>query len=467
MEQRLENIDQFFRDELKEFSPEIPDGTWERIALSLPVRSKKNILLFWKIAAGIAFVLATGSIATYIILSEPDINNTSEINNKTTVIPEVNKTKSPIQQEIASVLAPSPTKVKSKEDAQAVVMEMHPDGAILSDDKIVLNEIQNTVITEKENIVENNVSDSDRVQITQSTIGDDAIVAIIDNQPDKNSSNTILAENIANFKAYQEENSKTEWLIGGQAGPQYSYRNITSSYYDAAAITERNNTESGIIAYAGGVNIELQPKGRFSVESGIYYSKIGSEQVAKRNTQKTILENNSTPPDSWGNEFVSTSISYRFPNSSVKINTTGNSGSTLKEQPIGADNYQFDNENSALIPTTRYYEYIEIPLIAKYAILDRKIGVHLLGGVSTNLMVNNSGLVDDPDFGPTTIETDDVNNFSFSSTFGLGVSYAITSKINMSLEPQFKYFLSKQTHNSYIDVHPYSIGVFTGVKYLF
>ena len=63
-------------------------------------------------------------------------------------------------------------------------------------------------------------------------------------------------------------------------------------------------------------------------------------------------------------------------------------------------------------------------------------------------------------------EATNVNKTSFSANFGVGMNYNITKKINLNIEPTFKYQLNTFDNTSG-DVKPYFIGIYSGIKYKF
>ncbi|KKK88583.1 hypothetical protein LCGC14_2741670, partial [marine sediment metagenome] len=73
-----------------------------------------------------------------------------------------------------------------------------------------------------------------------------------------------------------------KWAIGGQVAPIYSYRNLGPSQADALYATSYlNDIESGVVSYAGGVNLNYSPARRFSIQSGLNYYRMG---VSVQNT---------------------------------------------------------------------------------------------------------------------------------------------------------------------------------------
>ena len=80
MNERFENIDQLFKDELENYSPEVPKMAWNNISANLNnSRSRKIGAFKYKIAAGIALFLSVGTLLTFIQSdNEETINNFNE-----------------------------------------------------------------------------------------------------------------------------------------------------------------------------------------------------------------------------------------------------------------------------------------------------------------------------------------------------------------------------------------------------
>ena len=112
-------------------------------------------------------------------------------------------------------------------------------------------------------------------------------------------------------------------------------------------------------------------------------------------------------------------------------------------------------------------DYLEIPLILRYRLIDRKLNVYILGGMSTNVLINNDVYIDNGSElvrGGNILMTRPVN---YSSTLGMGLGYQISRKLTFALEPSFKYYLQSYTTTNTIISNPYSWGVFTGLAYRF
>ena len=119
--------------------------------------------------------------------------------------------------------------------------------------------------------------------------------------------------------------------------------------------------------------------------------------------------------------------------------------------------------DARLIQNINYYE---IPLELKYALLDTKLGVNLIGGVSTLLLGNNEVSVKSNDFSSVLGEANNLSSVSFSTNVGLGLDYKLSKKFTFNIEPMFKYQLNTYTDSS-VNFKPYYLGVYSGLSFKF
>ncbi|SIS37890.1 hypothetical protein SAMN05421766_101202 [Zobellia uliginosa] len=112
------------------------------------------------------------------------------------------------------------------------------------------------------------------------------------------------------------------------------------------------------------------------------------------------------------------------------------------------------------------FGYLEVPLELEYALIDRKLGVNLLGGVSSLFLIDNSISLTSGDLTTEIGEANNVNSVNFSTNVGFGVNYNFTPKIRLNIEPVFKYQLNTFSNVSG-DFRPFSIGVYSGLNFKF
>jgi hypothetical protein len=287
--------------------------------------------------------------------------------------------------------------------------------------------------------------------------------------PGEMTTGDLLAVNIPG----EETTKGGKWGIGTQVSPLFSYRNLDIDEKSLMSQSYYNKTESGMMAYAGGINVSYDPARRISLQSGIYYSKYGlsvdnayyyeniiPDDASSLSNMKFYSVNNSSGEI---DVITNSSIGYvtNFADKSAQYAMTGE---TYHSNTGSAPELSDEVDNGEIIQN---FEYIEIPLIVRYKLIDRKVGFNLLGGMSTNMLVGSNAYYIENGDQEKIGETTDIKPFNYSSIVGLGFSYSISEKLNISLEPTFRYYLNSINESSIIRSHPYSMGVFTGLSYSF
>ena len=91
----------------------------------------------------------------------------------------------------------------------------------------------------------------------------------------------------------------------------------------------------------------------------------------------------------------------------------------------------------------------------------------MAGGLSPAYLVDNNTRIELNSETYDVGRADNLNDFIFNSTIGVGIGYEFIRKLTLSVEPTFKYSLSPINKNSEFDYHPYYMSWFTGLKYTF
>ena len=163
--------------------------------------------------------------------------------------------------------------------------------------------------------------------------------------------------------------------------------------------------------------------------------------------------------------FVNTSSGSVSVTSNMKSAAESNYSSYFNGE---SNNYQLaSNASSASKRLVERIDYLEIPVMLRYKVVDRKLNFYLLGGMSTNVLIDNNVFADT---GSDLIKEGTLlmaRPINYSSTFGVGFSYRVSGNLLIDIEPSFKYFLQSYTTGSQIDSNPYAFGMYTGIVYRF
>jgi hypothetical protein len=258
--------------------------------------------------------------------------------------------------------------------------------------------------------------------------------------------------------------SYDKWGVGTQVSPIYSYRSLEVSGGGPGA-SFYNDVEDGIVSYAGGVNVSYAPLKRLSIQSGLYYSnmgmKVGNAYYASMDSKNSFMDgtpaiqasiNNST-----GNIEIQQGLDYAY-----AANSVPQAGWELASEYARANNL-----NAQEGEILQQFQYLELPLILRYRIIDRRLGFHFLGGLSSNFLVGNSAYYQEGGNKEQIGTTTNLRPVNYSSVVGMGMDYSISKKFHLNLEPTFRYYLNSINTGSVIKSYPYTIGIFTGLLYTF
>jgi len=458
-----ENIDRIFREGLKDFEVAPPYGVWEGV-MQVRTSKKKRILPIFKYAAAVvAMLLVIGSLFTIINKLKPGESVAGNLQNKKAIVQKNLQKDTPLPTQSIT----SARKDGNKSAEKVVQKNIDAEKSLIAEPQI------NIVKEESEDI------SSDKVLQTFELVNmlDDAntLLAAENYHPIKSKSLSSFVNgmsiifnskvafrdkelpvnyNFANEPVGYEVEKQDVWSVGANFSPLYTSRNATM--YD--------NVEKGMIAFSGGFNFKYKHADRISIYTGLFYSRMGQKitDLIAYNVPSYIASilpvkglNNVLLNSSFGPVVVSETNLYV---EDITVARVENTYSSDFFDPVKSRLEGFDAEIS------QNFEYIEIPLLISYKVIDRVIDFQLLGGMSTNLLISNNVFAEFDGQRINLGKTDGIYKVNYSSVVGLGIEYGFTDKLSFSIEPTFKYYLNSFSSGT---VHPFSVGLFSGVSYKF
>jgi opacity protein-like surface antigen len=433
------NIDLVFRNGLMDYEVLPPAEVWDNIQASVNVPKKRIVFPYIKVAAAIT-VVATMSFLAYRLGVEV---STSQLNvmsaaNQESFSSELNPVQSPVATNIVK------NEVKTIPVNNNIVTAVNPEEKSVNLTG-VHSEKTNPVISKKL-IAESRMMPG---------IQDPADIKYAKVKPIEFQSFTYqgLQDNI-------EVPEKQRWSVSAIASPTY-YSQFTSGGNEIAKqVLESDQTRS---SYTGGVGLAYKVSSRFSIQTGLYYSSLGQE-VGGVNAYSGFQQYDNSKSDH--NFELITALGTVFSrNSDVFLNSS--------DLPARVQTYYtndvFDpvKANLSYVSSTIYQDlsFLELPVILRYKVVDSKIDLNVVGGMSYNFLINNSvyAVLDGGKYPVGT--TENMNSVSLSSSLGMGMEYNLTDNLSLNLEPTFRYYLNPFSGKT--GFHPYSIGVFSGVSYKF
>ena len=343
--------------------------------------------------------------------------------------------------------------------------------------------IQPSVSQQKGNLIDGNTSDeqpvadlSDRENIGSSDI--DIIPEIMDPTAGNNLSvplnihmirgfsyNTDIAntgyESLNKYDFDEPKEKINRWSVTAMASPTFYLRPDIGTGEISDQI---NSSEQTRISYTGGVGFAYKLSRKFSVQSGLYYATVGNE-VDGINSFAGFSEYDYTKGD---HNFEVLTSSGRIYTDNADVFLRDNSGDRVQTMYTN-DVFDPAKANLSYINNTLFqnFSYLEMPVIFRYKLVDKSIDFNLIGGLSYNLLVNNSvhTVIDGSRYNVG--KTEGMNPLMVSSSLGMGMEYNLSDKFSLNLEPTFKYYLNPFGEFTGLKSQPYSFGIFSGLSYKF
>src|SRR5690554_707215 len=287
------------------------------------------------------------------------------------------------------------------------------------------------------------------VQNEQEGKEDAAEKAEKDNVDDRPSIMDAIAaqEGIASVDDIKDNKPENRWSVSPNLAPVYYNSFGSGSSIDSDLDF---NPQKGDVNMSYGVHVSYAFNDRLSVRTGV------NNVDLSYSTSDIVI---ATGPVSRGLEGVD------YGGKNVVVTAVSRESLTA-----GTPNGEFDGlnlkssaGNARLIQSINYYE---VPVELQYALIDKRIGVNLIGGVSTLFLGDDEISVRSDNFSDVLGSANNLSTISFSTNVGVGLNYKLSKRFLFNIEPTFKYQLNPYSDSS-IGFKPYYLGIYSGLSFKF
>jgi len=457
------NIDHVFKDRLKDYQETPEERVWESISASLDQKkSKRRVLpLWWKlggIAAALALLLYL-FLPTGIDVTPAEITDTEkpEVIEKTTVpgdrqagerlqeadaVVEQAETQSgeqmnSLEQPVAKTALASRETGSKKADTTKnteTVLEGKGEASTKGNNALAerdqgdgiapISETANKA-DEDTRVTKNDVlpnaekltpQDPNKLQegVAVAEVKKEEQEALLD-ETEKKSIFEVIEEQEEEAVA---ETTSDRWSVGPMVAPVYFNTLAEGSPVHSNFVA---NTKSGNINLSYGVAVSYQITDKLSVRSGLHRVDYGYDTDDIRFSSSltastsTLIEN--IDYDSNSRTLVVESRASRGAQESAVLDASEvNAPSPAREGRMVQD-----------------FGYLEVPMELQYNLVDNKLGVNLIGGLSSLFLMENSVTLVAENAATSMGEANNINEVNFSTNFGLGMYYRLTPKMQLNL----------------------------------
>ncbi len=493
------HIDRIFQERFKDFEETPGAHVWSTIEAALDKKEKKErtlLPIWWKLG-GVAAVLAIAFLLFYAPESSPKFpeNNIIVTPENGSSVPD-NSNKEPNEELTPPVEITDRHKDYNNSEIRTSEDPVNKQPSISSDAVNYTSSESNAISTNKNNKVHVAATDFKKSPVKHNDINkvySDPSDAVAETISEEQSSEKITSEpGVIDTKAVkkalehpvsnavsQQESSKSDtsvppekkslleavekdeetaeekkveianskrWSVRPNIAPVYFDSFGQGSPLDASFV---DNSKSGNVHMSYGVNVAYEINKRFSIRSGVNKVTFGydTNEIAFSPSHQSIA--------SFDHITVSGEMKM-----AVFDKNTQYVGDALASAEISAKTVRFDGV------MTQELGYIEVPLEMEYRFIDKKLGLRVIGGVSSLFLTDNEILLASEDRKTSMGKANNVNNVNFSTNVGIGVDYNVSENLKLNVEPMLKYQLNTFSDGSG-NFQPYSLGVYTGFSFRF
>ena len=477
------NLEELYKEKLKDFN-ELPEQhVWESITASLDKKKKKRIIPIWFKLGGVAALLA---FLFYMVNlfedSTSPISEITDVENTSDKIPVTVKDKQPYFKDNSNENSLNATEVAADDNTNEANInritttktnEKEETYTSNSNSKNIYKNVgQNN--TNRDIAIGNTTPKEKQNQIDYSKISEkslDTKLASSKTKKEEEKQKFSVAQNTTEAIPQTTENKKNnkksifdviekqkeeELAIAEKKGNKWSVGpSVAPVYFDAIGQGSPihpdfiENSKSGNVNLSYGLTVAYNLGKRLKIRSGIHKIDYGYD------TDEVVFSSSITQ----NSVDVINNINFSETSRTIVVGSKENRSRLSNVDTNGFSQQSLQREGSL----SQQIGYLEVPLELNYTLIDRKVGVNLIGGLSSLFLVDNSVSLESQGLITEVGEANNINTVNFSTNFGVGFSYKLSPKIYINVDPIFKYQLNTFSDTAG-DFNPYSIGVYSGLR---
>ncbi|MBU2949750.1 PorT family protein [Tamlana agarivorans] len=474
------HIDRLFQESFKDFESAPSDAVWKNIEAKLNAKEeKRRVIPIWWRYAGVAALLLLFITAGNLFFNEEESPTNQVVDTNAVIIEDasaITDSKAPtgsskeaniISEKVQSVNKPTtPSKVlavaknseEKKINTSATPLAKqkptiykknttlaHANKEIQTENDFTENKNSNTALatsTQKKHRVKNNHAflidkEDAKSHIAAVSKNNNAIAEV---NPTSNKNMLTIEEAMAENKTkVNAEKNQNKWSVSPNVAPVYF-----NSLGEGSSIDQQfsNNNKTGDINMSYGISTSYAVNNRVKIRSGINKVNLGY------NTNNVVV---------YESRGAGVSALKNVNSSADNISVTSADTQSNFPQTISTTN----------VSIHQTFDYIEVPLEIQYALSQKRFGVNIIGGFSSFFLSDNEIISNGEDGTSTYLgEANNINDTSYSANLGLGLNYKFSKKVDLNLEPMFKYQFNTFDNTSG-NFTPFFIGVYTGFSIKF
>lgn len=495
------NIDRLFQERLKDFEVHPQPHVWEHIEANLNQKEKdrKVIPIWWRlagVAAALVVILGIGfniwnrqnnisdntivdqetktfvkdalnssgkkSTNDSVVFEEVSKNDTKQNEPATTTSGSLNSSEN-IMNGSSKLVSNSnrnrQSEVKTNESSSVNQTNSQLEKSKVAHAEISSEEnktiINQTGITQNNNDLNKDESSKGLNNIKQVSTA----TSMVENRINKDLENDIVPEKLKEEKSIEEAIAELEeltnekeketlnrWRISPNVAPVY-FNSLGEGSNIHSQFNENGKTSNINMSY--GIAASYAVSKKLKIRTGV--SNVNLDYRTNDVMTATGLARSAT------------NSQVNIPN--IKLNQNAGASNFMSSKAVSLSSAP-EVIKSNMAALEQQFGFIEVPLELEYSLVDKKLGLNVIGGFSTFFLNNNSLFLIDQSGTSLIGESANLNDLSYSANFGLGMFYNFSKAFQFNLEPMFKYQINT-FNNTSGDFQPFFMGVYTGLSFKF
>lgn len=246
--------------------------------------------------------------------------------------------------------------------------------------------------------------------------------------------------------------------LGAHFAPQYNYRHLTDN--SSISGIPFSSLESQLLTFSAGMSVSYRLSSRWIVQTGLNYNNMG--QFIKDIHAYQHVNN---LPLYYQSQEVLTSMG------NITINDPYHHFDDVRSSRVSSkqtlDDYDMKSLHKSDDGLTQIFRFAEVPLLIKYQLYSRNVGVQLKGGFAANYLLQKDVFLGANLMQAPIGETHGIELFNMSVIGGFALHIPVTRGLMLHMEPTVQYFIQPFVQDGLPggNVLPYSFSLQTGISY--
>ena len=470
------NIDRLFQEKFKDFETEPNEHTWSKIQLGLKEKKQRKIIPFWLKNAGIAAAFFLGLFALNTIYkSNSNEKQQIVIGTKSLDVETINENKVSTKKQNTDKKIDLKNNQKITESNLQKTDNDEKPNTTTKKTKSVPNKTKNTATAAFYN--RKNNQSLEKIKLVTGSDKLDKVNGKTLNSPNSKESDYLMIDKTLNNVLSDESilaTAKTEIINDSLLNEVPNEleailkQNGTKNKTEVAIVKNKwliTPNVSAMFANANGANIDPQ----FAENSKTMDNNIGFGIGVNYAVSKKIAFRSGINKFALGYNINNVSYSAALsatPLANVRYNTDAMIEISSSANTASLSTFEQNLQKTSEGTINQSISYYEVPMEVSYLVLDKKIGINVIGGFSTLLLDNNKISLLSPETNLPLGQANNLNTVHFTTNIGLGFKYRFVKSFQLNFEPMVKYQLNTFSNNSG-NSRPLLIGLYSGISYSF